>query len=375
MNAQIRGGHYDEIYIDDPEETKGAKSPTVRRQVWDTFERSILPTLNPKTKGGVPPKIIIIGTPIHIESLVWRIYNNEDNRFDDFHRMRFSAEETGETCEVTGAEIGQSIWPARFPTEMLLEFRRKYGERAYQSEYMCEPMAEGEQMWFADFFRERYTETPPEDHLITVTSVDPAKTMQDFKDGSQTGIVTVSKERFEDNPRFLIRAAKGSYMNPTERAKEAIRQAIEYKSKWILVEDTTKSSPGASIGGSDVAQLIRDEAAMLGHFHQFAVITTYSHGVDKAVRGQVCVPFGEQGRVLFPKNIAGHMWSLYQQLMVFPTGDKKDLADAFHNALIHLSRAKHATEQDWPDRQTHISKRALLHARNHPSRIVPRWLQ
>lgn len=363
INAQIRGGHYDLIIIDDPEETKGAKSPTIRAQVWDTFTRTILPTLNPDNPDvDEVPQIVIIGTPIHPQSLVQRIYYNEDEKFDNFFRLRFKALEDGTCTHMTGVPASHSIWEARWPLAHLIKLRKRLGERAFQSEYQCNPMPEGQQMWYSEFFEHnRYQALPPERDLYTVTSVDPAKTTQDFKTGSQTGIVTMSREKYADEPLYFVRGARGRHMTPLERARTAIEQAVKYHSKWIVVEETTASSNNAS--ASDVATLIEEEAFGLGHGSKFGVVTNRPKE-DKVSRGERLVPLGEQGLICFPVNVAGGIWQLHEQLITFPSGDLNDLVDAFHQAISYLKKSRTIGEQDWPDQSPSLCVRNLENARN-----------
>lgn len=352
MTSQIRGIHPDIVIIDDPEETEGAKSPLVRNTVYDVYTRSILPTRNPQDNAGKKAKIILIGTPINAEVLIYRAYENFENRFDNFDRLRFKAIEDGSNTALTGVEIGESIFPSRFPLDYLEELRRNMGPRAFAAEFLCSPMPEGTQVYFEDFFENRYDSIPP--HTYSIVSVDPARTMQDAKKGSDSAIVGMSIEKqtpFE--PHIYIRAAKIAHMTPRQRSKEAILMALQIEAEWIYIEDL-QAGRGANAGPSDMADLMRDVAREMGVDHKVSVMTYMPVG-DKFTRASRNVPPCEQGRVLFPKMLAGDIYKLYQQLILFPNAEKDDGADAFAMGLEIIQNYR-KTGSKWPEKKTTISK-------------------
>lgn len=336
MTSQIRGIHPDLVIIDDPEETKGAASPDVRNMVMEVYTRSILPTRNPKDNLGRKAKIFLIGTPINPEVLVQRAFVNWDGRFEGFARLRFKAIEDGETVLQTGVPVGESIFPARFPLEYLMEERARLGHSAFAAEYLCSPMAAGSQIFYEEYFTTRYSELPPNHRLFTIVSVDPARTTQDARYGSDTAILCGSVERsVAYDPLAYIRAARIGHMAPKERARETVRMALDHGGEYIWVEDTTRVR-GSLNAPSDVVELIRLTADEMGAGHRF-MTSAHRPDVDKHVRAQRAAVACEQGRVLFPTHLAGDMYTLYNQMVLYPNVEKNDGVDAFSMLMEKLA--------------------------------------
>lgn len=336
MTSQIRGIHPDLVIIDDPEETKGAASADVRNTVFEVFARSILPTRNPKDNAGRAAKVFLIGTPINAEVLVQKAYTNWEGRFDSYARLRFKAIEDGETQQLTNVPIGESIFPSRFPLAYLEEERRRLGPHAFAAEYLCNPMPSGAQLFYEEYFKERYSSLPPDHHMFTVVSVDPARTTADAKEGSDTAFTVGSVDKADlVEPRIFIRAAHIAHLAPRERARLAVQLALQFGAEYIWVEDTTKAQRGGITAPSDVVDLIRLTASDLGVEHKFTVLA-HRPSVDKYTRAQRAAAICEQGRVLLPANLAGHLYALYSQLLLFPNAEKNDGVDSFSQLVEKL---------------------------------------
>lgn len=353
MTSQIRGIHPDLVIIDDPEEMEGAKSPAVRAAVRDVYFRSILPTRKPKNKAHPRARIMIIGTPINAEVLVHFAYTNWEGRFENFERMRFPILEDGTTTDLTGVEPGQSIFPSMWPLEELEHMRTDMGARAFAAEYLCHPAPDGVQVFFEEFFRVRYRALPEERKLYTIISVDPAKTVTDLRHGCETAIMAGSIERYENDPLMFIRGCKIGHMTPLQRARTAIAMALQFEAEWIFVEDLQKGQSGKE-APSDVVALIEQVAEQQGVAHRFGVRVHNPRG-DKAERAARIVPYCEQGRVLWPDNLAGDMYRAMTQLLLFPFAERDDAVDAFSQLLENLNAFSAGVRTPWPD-----SKRAVV---------------
>ncbi len=358
MTSQVRGFHPDLVVIDDPEETEGAKSSLVRGTVFDVYTKSVIPTRNPKDNAGKKAKIILIGTPINAEVLIHKAYTNFDGRFENFDRLCFPIIEDGNTTSLTGVRAGESIFPARFPIDYLEKLRAEMGPRAFSAEYLCHPVAEGSQVFYDDFFTGRYDHLPEANRLYSSVFMDPAKTMQDAKRGSETAIIGLSVERGAlVDPYIYVRAAKIAHMPPRQRMKEAIYMAQELQADKIYIEDLQRGR-GSNAGPSDYCDLCNAVLREMGLDHKIMAFPYLPVG-DKMERAQRNVPACEQGRVLFPKKIAGHLWKLYQQMILFPNAEHEDGVDAFTMGLEILKNYKQG-QNAWPDRKSQISRTRYL---------------
>ena len=240
------------------------------------------------------------------------------------------------------------------------------GSHAYSAEYLCNPMAAGSQLFYEEYFTERYTELPPQHHLFSIVSVDPARTTQDARKGSDTAILGGSIEKVSNgfDPLVYIRAAKVGHLAPLERARAAVQMAVDIKAQAIWIEDTTKGKDSAS-APSDIKELVRQCAADMNVDGQFLILV-HRPDVDKYVRAGRAASHCERGVVLWPLKLAGDMYVAYNQLILYPNVSKNDAVDSFDQLIEKLMQRHAGGGRRWPEGGTktnhapaYISKRTL----------------
>ena len=144
-----RGGHV--ILIDDPYgNEEDALSETVREGVSGWWRGTIRNRLEP---GGA---IIIVMQRWHTEDLCGELQNERPDLWDVI-RMPAIAEED-ETWPLSNGDVwhrkeGESIWPERWPVEMLQDIQKDVGPYFWAAQYMQRPIPLGGAMFQEDWLR------------------------------------------------------------------------------------------------------------------------------------------------------------------------------------------------------------------------------
>lgn len=157
---QIRGaisteGRPDLIVVDDPEETVDVESETSRRTLEDWFDRSVS---NAVTGEG---QLVLMGNIISALCFVYKVIHSE-NKYLDFIKKTYPI-----------MVNNQSIWPDLWPMERIQAKRDSIGYRAFQSDYMCQPV-QPEQALFHQEWIQFYKTLPENTTFDFIAGVDPA---------------------------------------------------------------------------------------------------------------------------------------------------------------------------------------------------------
>lgn len=129
-----RGAHV--LLIDDYiKEYKEALSPTYRDTVWNWFVTTAYTRLEP---GGT---VIIIATRWHSDDLIGRILKNFPGQWQN---IVLPAE--AEANDVLGRQLGEPLFPERYPLESLHEKLEVLGSAFYQALYQQRPVDEAKKI-------------------------------------------------------------------------------------------------------------------------------------------------------------------------------------------------------------------------------------
>jgi hypothetical protein len=133
--SQIRGLKHgaarpDLVIADDMENDEQVQTIQQRDKVFDWWNRTVIPALDPKTG-----TLIIVGTIIHFDGLLARLLNPELANIYVQRRYR------------TPKEDGTPLWPARYSIQKLADLKAQIGSFAYNSEYLNIPIDEETQVY------------------------------------------------------------------------------------------------------------------------------------------------------------------------------------------------------------------------------------
>jgi predicted phage terminase large subunit-like protein len=235
LGTQIRGFRNgsqrpDLILLDDLESRDSNNTPELRQKAKDWLNQDLMPAYDPTQTA-----VIFMGTIVHHDSLLNYVLNERHdfikNRFPavvtwpermdlwaEFERIYKEYEPTAEELadmetadeqkptpnaqaalsfyEVNRADMdrgGEVLWPDRFPLTQLLLEKVNYGNKAFNTEFMNNPLDEESQIFKPDtfYYYESGKEFPHKDYIIGMGI--------DFAMGKERGdysaVLTVAKHR------------------------------------------------------------------------------------------------------------------------------------------------------------------------------------
>jgi predicted phage terminase large subunit-like protein len=210
-----------------------------------------------------------------------------------------------------GREIGEALWPGRYPVEVLEKIRTDIGSRAFQTLYQGNTsVAQGtifKREWFQHY------QQRPEQVTRIIQSWDTA-----FKTGA-TNDYSVCATFGEASNGFYLLSLYRSKCEFPELKRQVGQQADAWRPSEILVED--KAS------GQSLIQELKTATS-------YPVIAVKADR-DKETRASSVTGYFEAGRVLFPEG-ASWLSDLEDELASFPGGLHDDQVDAISQALNRM---------------------------------------
>ncbi|KIL42054.1 hypothetical protein SD70_02390 [Gordoniibacillus kamchatkensis] len=138
-NAGMRGlksrsARPDLVIIDDGENDELVQTPLQRKKVWNWLTGAVIPMLHPKD--GL---FVVVGTVLHFDSMLSRLLT-----MTDIYRVkRYKAIK----------DDGSSLWPSRFPLNILGKLKQQLGTLKFNQEYQNDPIDEDSQAFRPEWFR------------------------------------------------------------------------------------------------------------------------------------------------------------------------------------------------------------------------------
>jgi len=334
FGAQIRGFHPQLIVIDDPEDEESAASEIQRDKIYDIFLRTIMGAL--QDHEGEKALMAVIGTNIHPDCLVNKIYTNYEGRYPDWSILFFSALD----------REGKSIWEDAYSTQWLEKRRREIGSMAFKSEYMNEPILGEAILFYPDYFRTRYELEPlkqlldiPHRDKVVVGAVDIAQSLRESADSSAW---VIAAKQFSQNRKYVL---SGQVVKLPMRhlARQVALECERYDVDYLYIEDPLKESTDPE-RQSIVPQVFREE------FHGAGVrtiIRTVRPDRDKYRRAMPVQAMAERREIWFPKELSPGLRRVFDQIIRFPLAAHEDGLDAFVYCMRMLDKV--GQRHDTPD--------------------------
>ena len=310
---QIRGFRPDIVIVDDIETDEGVRSEDQRDKLKDWFNKALINTLEKDSQ------LIMIGTLLHPLSLLADVMARE--RW--IHRKYQAILPNGE-----------SLWPEKWPINALNERKKEIGTLAFNSEFQNEPVI-SENPIFVKSWMKAYEAGSAifKKELVagvhTVVYIDPAIAKKETAD--YTAIVTVSAT-FGAEPKYYVRP--GGIIRGHWTLNRTIIEAISIYDKF--------QASKLGIETTAYQEALADELrSWCENNRRFIPIDEIKPDKDKERRAHVVAPMLERGQVYFDQSDPMTQ-KLIEELIVFPTGDRDDLVDAFVYCLTAL--------KDWSGR-------------------------
>lgn len=306
-----RGAHV--LLIDDYiKEIKEALSPTYREYMWNWFSTTAFTRLEP---GG---SCIIIATRWHSDDLIGRILKNFPGQWE-YIEIPAIAEEN----DLLGREVGDALFPERYPLPALQELKTTLGTIFFQALYQQKPVDESKKMTDSSWFHE-IDAIPPEEHqyLKSMRMWDLAAT-EDGGDYTCGSLVSYSIKTGNTYVQNIIRDQMSS-------------QDVEVKVETTAIADGKNISVGIEQEpGSAGKSLVNHYAVqVLPGF----VVKPIPAVNKKLIRAQPFLAAAEAGKVYLIKG----SWNkdFKTEFDSFPGGANDDQVDTVSAAYLELSGKK-----------------------------------
>jgi phage terminase large subunit-like protein len=293
------------IIIDDVDDTSSVATQDSRDATWSWFTRDIAQLGNRNTR------IVVIGSPLHEDSLIMRL-----------DRKIKAGEMKGVSIRIPIVdEENKPLWPAKFPTPQLIEDERmKMDEVSWAREMMLKIVPEhGQLITYDDIV---YYDTQPsyngEEYCGSVLSVDLAFKVKESSD--YTAMVTGDIFGYAaDRVIYIQPNPLNKRMPPNESFAEAKARATDGvgQQKKIITED---------VGG---LYIFIDQLKQAG----LPVEAFQIKGQDKRERYSLIVNWIKTGRVRFPRKGCER---LIEQMVGFEIERFDDLLDAVVQMVLYV---------------------------------------
>ncbi|RSL29118.1 hypothetical protein D7Z54_32940 [Salibacterium salarium] len=274
LGMQIRGfrngAHRpDLIILDDLESRDSNNTPELRQKAKDWLNQDLMPAYDPTRTA-----VIFMGTIVHHDSLLNYVLNERN----DFIRNSFPAlmsqpehpemwaefERIYKEYEPTEAELNameeaedsqrtpneeaalryyrenqtlmdegvEVLWPARFPMKELMLEKQNYGSKAFNTEFMNNPIDEESQLFRPEHFAYYGDDTqfPHKDYAIYM-GVDFALGKQR---GDYSAVVTIAKHRATG--KIYVIDAFGKRVHPDKFIEVIVEKARQFQPDGIAAE-------------------------------------------------------------------------------------------------------------------------------------------
>ena len=138
VGGPITGRGADLLLIDDPiKNAQEAASPVVRESIWDWWQRVARPRLEPGAA------VVVMMARWHQDDPVGRLLREGAERWQVVDLPALA-----EVGDVLGRQVGEPLWPERYPLSALLALQREVGPEAWAALYQQRPTAQGAGLYF-----------------------------------------------------------------------------------------------------------------------------------------------------------------------------------------------------------------------------------
>ncbi|WP_244908305.1 phage terminase large subunit [Paenibacillus campinasensis] len=340
----------DLIICDDLEDIKSnAATPELRKKLKDWFSQTVVPLGDPR---GKKTAFIYMGTTVHHEALLVDVlYNRSDfksrvyraiiewpERMDLWEACRLVYKDPDRPkeervkdalalYEMNREEMDRGavvLWPEAQPIWKLMTWKWDNGSKAFNTEYMNNPVDEESMIfnpetftyWDGGTLHELLTQYPrPTSEFDVYMGVDFAmgKTRGDY-----SAIVTIARHK-ETGTKYVVDAF-GERIKPDAFLRVIVEKALRFQPNAIAAE--------AQAAQEFFVMQLKDALRNAGYPAQTRVKEIHQRS-RKDLRIEAMLPDIESGAIQFSKKHA----LLLEQFEMYPAGTHDDLPDALEMAV------------------------------------------
>ena len=304
LNYQVRGTGWAKVIGDDLEDKDMVRSDDQREKFSDWFDTDLLGRMHPDTK------LFIIGTMLHPLCKIKNMYDDPDGRYKRWVKHKFAVLD----------DNGESTWPDRWPTEIIMQQREEMGEKAFLTEKMNEPPFGKDHVFKVEWIR-YYDQLPQNLYTVTMTDASSSK-KQDV--GDYTAITVLGKDL--DTGNVYLRTCNRGRWERHSKVKALLDYNHAYHPVFNLLENDAY--------GKELRDSLLKEAQSRGQYFPYRMIPANKNKIERA---QMATDPWEKGQVFLPRKGAQR---LIDEHLMFPFGDFDDFVDSMSGALNFLRRQK-----------------------------------
>lgn len=375
VGGPITGKGCQLFIIDDPiKNAEEAASKTYRDKTWDWWQSTALTRLEPDAS------VLVIHTRWHEDDLIGRLL--ADSKDDDGSEEKWEVlnlPAIAEENDQLGRDLGEALWPERWPKEKLEKRKPKLGSYVWAALYQQRPSpgdgGKFKRDWFLfytteeGFYRlhrgERSWLVHP-DECTRIATLDTASSEKQTADYSSLQVWDIA-------PSFdMVLAYRWS-----DRVE--IPQVLIEAARMYRQHDVERLGVEKAAAGIGVFQMLKDKG--------LTVIALRPKG-DKLQRAQTAMVRAEAGQVHLPKN-AEWVGDWIEQMAAFPNVAHDDDVDAFSYAALMVHKMggtvlddddredaeKKQSEQDLEDDATKHPGASVLVATESDDSEAQEWLK
>lgn len=314
LNYQIRGTGWAKVIGDDMEDDEMVASADQREKFSDWWNAAMMGRMHPHTT------VVLIGTFLSPLCTIKKMYDNVDGQYDAWWRTKFAALD----------EKGESTWPARWPTEVILEQRREMGDKAFLAEKMNEPIF-GEDHIVRPEWIKRYKTLP--ENLFVITSFD-SSSGQSKEVGDYCAHTTWGLKFSKEDPPGDI------YLIDNDRGRWPLYDKIRVLFDKDDLHNPTENLLESDAYGKELKEALTKEADRRGKYFPKRLIKVDK---NKARRLGAVTDLFQKGKVWFPERGAERVIDELLQFSATHEIDHDDYVDSTSQALRFLRRQRQRT--------------------------------
>lgn len=318
-----RGAHV--LIIDDPlKDRREADSVTVRRNLWGWYTSTAYTRLAPG--GGV----IVMATRWHQDDLIGRLLREQAAGGDVWEVLDFPAVDTTGDTVIDGEVVrraGESLHPARYPLDALMQIKRAIGSREWSALYLCRPTPPDGSIFERSWMMHRHHLTPDMARQLSweqlVISADLT-----FDDGGDADDVAIHVWGKRGGKFYLLYrwADRANYVVARQKFRDVV-------AAWpgALARLVEKAANGAAL----CADLENEIPGLIP--------VKVAGGPSKRERARSVTPLHESGSVLYPaSDIADWMDEYVERHVEFTgaAGGEDDDVDTESQALAYMTQGE-----------------------------------